>query len=143
MDKTQLAQTQAQSHLRSTSPSEWGGANSRTTSHKMRPGSHWTRHLTRELKVKDKGLAACWERGHYEGLFHSPDHVHWEHQKVPFPSLFTWSIRRNMYNTPAFLWSHCLPYTGNEARSNISFSHESTKVGVIDYICSLQTVQLH
>ena len=46
--KTQLAQTQAQSHLRSTSPLNEVGAKSRTTSHKMRPGSHWTRHLTRE-----------------------------------------------------------------------------------------------
>lgn len=129
MDKnstcTDPSSISSQKHM----PSEWGGGQEQ---------NYWSQNEARfpldktlnqrELKVKARGRQLTGKENTMRvSSTLSLTHVHWEHQKIPFPSLFTWSIRRNMSNSPAFLWSHCLPYTGNEARSNISFSHEPTK----------------
>lgn len=56
--------------------------------------------------------------------------AHCEHQRIPHLLYsYGWSTSRSMYNPPAFLSFHFLPHNGNEARSNISFSHGPTRCG--------------
>lgn len=90
----------------------------------------------RELKVR--GWPAAGE-AQYEVLFlyilfyvssASLTLAHCQHQRIPHLHYsHGWSTSRSMYNPPAFLWFHFLPHNGNEARSNISFSHGPTRCG--------------